>query len=346
MTIVAAFLFCMCFCLVVSCEGCSLDERETFLKFKGDLEDPSSFLSSWVGQKDCCTWFGVVCDKFTDHVTELHLGWPSSWHDSMFSDLARNSINRAIPTNFGALAQLHYVDISQNSLHGVVYPDIHFANLKKLACFYASGNHMVLKVKPDWDPSKLLQVLDLESCFDCLEGCVANLSSLATPNNDTSDISWPFGGLGKSYLDTQILVRKGQLLDCSTILNNVVRPNRDAISRINGSINEPAIQINPFKPRKSHILQLLELVVHNLGGKIPSRTQLLSFDSFSFTGNQQLCRPPLNADCSNDSSRVLGLMDGEGNDEEHELHWFSGSIALDFVGGFCSVVALFAFNRP
>ncbi|CAI0433235.1 unnamed protein product [Linum tenue] len=285
MTIVAAFLFCMCFCLVVSCEGCSLDERETFLKFKGDLEDPSSFLSSWVGQKDCCTWFGVVCDKFTDHVTELHLGWPSSWHDSMFSGKLNPSLLQ--------LKNCCIVANCQNSLHGVVYPDIHFANLKKLACFYASGNHMVLKVKPDWDPSKLLQVLDLESCFDCLEG-----------------------------------------------------PNRDAISRINGSINEPAIQINPFKPRKSHILQLLELVVHNLGGKIPSRTQLLSFDSFSFTGNQQLCRPPLNADCSNDSSRVLGLMDGEGNDEEHELHWFSGSIALDFVGGFCSVVALFAFNRP
>ncbi|CAI0433236.1 unnamed protein product [Linum tenue] len=212
MTIVAAFLFCMCFCLVVSCEGCSLDERETFLKFKGDLEDPSSFLSSWVGQKDCCTWFGVVCDKFTDHVTELHLGWPSSWHDSMFSGKLNPSLLQ--------LKNCCIVANCQNSLHGVVYPDIHFANLKKLACFYASGNHMVLKVKPDWDPSKLLQVLDLES--------------------------WP----------------------------------------------------------------------------------------------------PLNADCSNDSSRVLGLMDGEGNDEEHELHWFSGSIALDFVGGFCSVVALFAFNRP
>ncbi|CAL1401945.1 unnamed protein product [Linum trigynum] len=82
-----------------------------------------------------------------------------------YVDLARNSINRAIPTNFGALAQLHNVDISENSLHGVVYPEIHFANLGKLACFYASGNHMVLKAKPDWVPSKLLQVLDVESWY-------------------------------------------------------------------------------------------------------------------------------------------------------------------------------------
>ncbi|CAI0441201.1 unnamed protein product [Linum tenue] len=307
-------LGCLCFGHVTSSEGCGQDERDALLKFKADLEDPSSSLSSWVVQRDCCLWSGVVCDNVTSHVTELHLGWESSWDGSVFSgklnsqllqlkylsyldlsnnhfqgipipsflgsmsslnhlyldgagfggviphqlgnltnlqqlglqaargyvlygdslrwlselleiiaecasdtlqvlllsscqlsgqltdrigvfkslnrlslgnnsisgslpmsfgemtslyhvNLARNKISGTIPTSFGALAQLEYLDISQNKLQGVIYSEIHFANLRRLACFIVSGNKVVLKAKPDWVPSKLLERLDLESCY-------------------------------------------------------------------------------------------------------------------------------------------------------------------------------------
>ena len=43
--------------------------------------DPSNRLSSWTDigddDSDCCIWYGVICDFFTGHVTELHLGLPS-----------------------------------------------------------------------------------------------------------------------------------------------------------------------------------------------------------------------------------------------------------------------------
>ncbi|CAI0441618.1 unnamed protein product, partial [Linum tenue] len=633
-----ALLVCLAWMFFVhgtSCEGCGQDEREALFKLKADLEDPSSFLSSWVGQRDCCTWSRVVCDNFTGHVTELHLGWPSLRDDSVFTgemtsldyvNLARNNISGTIPTSFGALAQLSYMDISQNSLHGVVYPEIHFANMRKLTCFYASGNKMVLKAKPDWVPSMVLEELDLESwyvgpgfpnwlqylqhlksldlsnsgisepipgwfwsissqyyylnfshnqipgrlphvvpivitisyfdfSFNCLEGpvpaissnltfldlsnnllsgnlfkflcfnpsemrateflslygnnltgeipdcwktwpslssirlggnklsgkipkslgyvsslkslrlqdnrlsgeipqslencsrlvivdlsdnglegkipkwmgqslsrlsilslrknkfhgsipkeicdlqslqildlslnslsgalpeCVANLSAMATPNNNTLGVIAVYGVQGQSLLDTQILVTKGQLLDYSTILNYVRSfdlswndlsgqiPNEifslAALKYLNlshnsfsGAIPEDLtamlslesmdLSMNllsrsiPSSLGSLTFLNHLNLSYNNLSGKIPSSTQLQSFDSWSFIGNQELCGPPLNVDCSYDS-RLHSLIDGEEIDEEHALYWFFSSVVLGFVGGFWGVVATFAF---
>ncbi|XP_048232528.1 receptor-like protein EIX2 isoform X2 [Ricinus communis] len=56
-----------------SMSGCSPSEREALLKFKHELKDPSKRLTTWVGDGDCCSWSGVICDNLTGHVLELHL---------------------------------------------------------------------------------------------------------------------------------------------------------------------------------------------------------------------------------------------------------------------------------
>ncbi|KAI5336902.1 hypothetical protein L3X38_016171 [Prunus dulcis] len=53
---------------------CKQNERQALLMFEQDLKDPSNRLLSWVCEGDCCNWTGVVCDNFTGHVRELHLG--------------------------------------------------------------------------------------------------------------------------------------------------------------------------------------------------------------------------------------------------------------------------------
>ncbi|CAL1357831.1 unnamed protein product [Linum trigynum] len=96
--------------------GCSADEREALLKFKADLEDPSSWLTSWVGQEDCCTWSHVVCDNYTGHVTELHLGLPqpSNWSNSVLSGKLNPSLLE--------LKYLGYLDLSNSDFHGIQVP--------------------------------------------------------------------------------------------------------------------------------------------------------------------------------------------------------------------------------
>ncbi|KAL5802532.1 hypothetical protein ACOSQ4_030837 [Xanthoceras sorbifolium] len=57
---------------------CSASGRRALLRFKQDIDDPSSRLSSWTtADGDCCSWVGVVCDNFTGHVLELRLRNPS-----------------------------------------------------------------------------------------------------------------------------------------------------------------------------------------------------------------------------------------------------------------------------
>jgi len=57
---------------------CFGSERETLLKLKDDLNDPSNRLSSWNAtvNPNCCHWTGVVCNNITSHVTEIHLSTP------------------------------------------------------------------------------------------------------------------------------------------------------------------------------------------------------------------------------------------------------------------------------
>ncbi|KAK2639620.1 hypothetical protein Ddye_027415, partial [Dipteronia dyeriana] len=53
---------------------CIESEKQSLLRFKEDLTDPSNRLASWNDDGDCCTWAGVVCSNVTGHVLELHLG--------------------------------------------------------------------------------------------------------------------------------------------------------------------------------------------------------------------------------------------------------------------------------
>jgi len=63
---------------VFAARQCALEVRETLLKFKHYLKDPSNKLSSWNAtiNSNCCHWLGVVCNNITSHVTELHLYTP------------------------------------------------------------------------------------------------------------------------------------------------------------------------------------------------------------------------------------------------------------------------------
>ncbi|KAL7164647.1 hypothetical protein ACSBR2_040528 [Camellia fascicularis] len=133
------------FCNGNSTVSCIAKERQALLRFKDDLTDPSSWLSSWSSNDDCCSWDGVVCDNFSGHVRELHLqGTCTGYADLMCNDripklggklnpsllnlkhlnylnLSYNDFGwMKIPNFIGSLRSLRYLDLSDANFSGVI----------------------------------------------------------------------------------------------------------------------------------------------------------------------------------------------------------------------------------
>lgn len=169
MSVVVAFLFLKLFAIATlnisvcngsSYVGCVESEREALLSFKQDLEDPSNRLSTWIGDGDCCKWAGVICDNFTGHVLELHLGNP--WEDDHGQQTKESSylvgkINPAlldfehliclnlsyndfkgiqIPRFLGSMGNLRFLDLSGAGFVGMIpnqignLSNLHYLNLR------------------------------------------------------------------------------------------------------------------------------------------------------------------------------------------------------------------------
>ncbi|KAK7270853.1 hypothetical protein RJT34_26337 [Clitoria ternatea] len=106
---------------------CIPSERETLLKFKHSLKDPSNTLSSWnaTAHANCCEWLGVVCNTVTAHVEQLHL---NASHDSTFNTYElyeayeRSRFRGHINPCLVDLKHLHYLDLSGNDFEGTPIP--------------------------------------------------------------------------------------------------------------------------------------------------------------------------------------------------------------------------------
>ncbi|CAI0453640.1 unnamed protein product [Linum tenue] len=205
-------------------------------------------------------------------------------------DLSRNKINGRFPTSFGALAGLSYVDISQNAMHGVVLPEIHFANLTKLAYFFASGNHMVFKAKPDWVPSRLIQMLNLESWYvgpgfpHWLNG-LQYLSSLDLSNTGISEPipDWFWSMSSRFYyLNFSSNCLEGPLPTVSS--------NLTFLDLSNNLLSGNLVKFLCFNPAETRTTQYLNLQGNLFSGEIPDcwknwqSLEALKLSSNKFTG--------------------------------------------------------------
>ncbi|PON55576.1 Leucine-rich repeat domain containing protein [Parasponia andersonii] len=127
---------------------CIEGEKKALLSFKQDLIDPSNKLSSWVAEKDCCEWAGIVCDSITGHVMELHLG--STTQDPLSSLSGKISpsllgikhlsylnlsnscfVGIQVPSFLGSLVSLRYLELTEAGFSGLIPPQL--GNLSNLA---------------------------------------------------------------------------------------------------------------------------------------------------------------------------------------------------------------------
>ncbi|KHN31501.1 LRR receptor-like serine/threonine-protein kinase GSO1 [Glycine soja] len=106
---------------------CIPSERETLLKFKNNLNDPSNRLWSWNhNHTNCCHWYGVLCHNVTSHLLQLHLNTTFSAFEFdydyhyRFDEEAyrRRSFGGEISPCLADLKHLNYLDLSGNYFLG------------------------------------------------------------------------------------------------------------------------------------------------------------------------------------------------------------------------------------
>lgn len=174
----------LCLVYFICCDSdsrCLESEVKALLEFKKTLIDESNCLESWVGN-DCCKWDGVYCKYNTSNVFSLSLNnLPCSVENPAavlggeinpcLSNLthldtlvlSNNKFNGSLPTSIGQLEMLSWLDVSNNSLTGVV-SELHFAKLSNLTFLNMESKMLVWNVSSKWVPPFQLDYINLGSC--------------------------------------------------------------------------------------------------------------------------------------------------------------------------------------
>ncbi|XP_022141106.1 receptor like protein 30-like [Momordica charantia] len=175
---------------------CNESERDTLLRFKEGLEDPSNRLSSWVLEVDCCEWEGVTCDNLTGHVKELKLANPQ---DDAGNFKLRGKISDSIlslndPSSFGQNLYSESLRWLQR-LRSLSSLDLSYADLSKVSNWLLEINKLPSLVELRLSRCKLnhitplshvnfssLSVLDISSNYfnGFIPNWISNLGSLVS----------------------------------------------------------------------------------------------------------------------------------------------------------------------
>ncbi|XP_078152854.1 receptor-like protein EIX2 [Carex rostrata] len=131
---------------------CIEHERDALLEFKAGVNDKSSRLVSWRGEK-CCNWVGIRCNNRTSRVVKLNLRntnvEPWKYHpgltgkispsllflsDLKHLDLSFNNFSgNKFPEFISAFRNLKYLNLSNTGLSGMIHPEL--GNLSKSLYF-------------------------------------------------------------------------------------------------------------------------------------------------------------------------------------------------------------------
>ncbi|KAJ9176065.1 hypothetical protein P3X46_011415 [Hevea brasiliensis] len=146
--------------------GCIEIEIKALLEFKQGLEDPSGRLSSWVGE-NCCQWDGVGCSRQKGNVIQIDLrnSYNLTYPEYvMFGSEAeayeRSSLSGKISPSLLNLKYLSYLDLSKNNFQGIQIPSF-FGSLRELKYLNLSHASFAGMIPPHLGNLSNLQYLDL-----------------------------------------------------------------------------------------------------------------------------------------------------------------------------------------
>ncbi|KAL3575803.1 hypothetical protein D5086_023904 [Populus alba] len=279
-------------------------------------------------------------------------------------DLENNSISGQIPLSLENCTNWEFLHLAENHVAGNI-PSWIGGSLSKMKVIILRSNNFNGSVPEEICRLASLQILDL--AHNKLSGniprCINNFSVMTTMSEHSSNgISYSISMGG--FYENAVLVMKRKIVKYGTILN-IVRSMDLSSNNLPGEIPEEVTSLIilqslnlshnhfhriipenigeiPSSTSRLTFLNYLNLSYKNLKGKIPSSTQLQSFDASSFLGNA-LWGAPLEENCTvvNETYAKEGG-EGQGN---KELNGVYVSMELGFVVSFLLTFGFLVIKR-
>ncbi|PRQ57766.1 putative leucine-rich repeat-containing, plant-type, leucine-rich repeat domain, L [Rosa chinensis] len=351
---------------------CIKDQQLSLLQFKKSLVfvslHPSTKLISWNASTDCCSWVGVTCsrngrvlglDISSEHVSAgidnssslFHLHYLQSLN---LADNLLGSDSQSIPSAIGKLANLRYLDLSDNRYPGKI--PIEISRLTRLVVLALSDNvqlgspNLRMLVQNFTELRELyldsvqiseqgsewcqaissslpnLKVLSLSSCnlSGPLLESLAKLQSLSVIRLNWNNISAPVPGFFANFSNLTVLSLPGCELH-GTFPKEIFQ--LPSLQSIDLSFNDQLDGSLPEFPRNGS-LQYLDLSWTNFSGLLPNsigNLKMLStiyIQECYFTG-------PMPKSMTN-LTRLVSLS-MSGNKLEGSIPSFSGAKNVNFI---------------
>ncbi|RZB61730.1 Receptor-like protein EIX2, partial [Glycine soja] len=278
-------------------------------------------------------------DMGNNQLSDTIPDWMWEMQYLMVLRLRSNNFNGSITQKMCQLSSLLVLDLGNNSLSGSIPnclddmktmagEDDFFANPSSYS--YGSDfsyNHyketLVLVPKKDEleyrDNLILVRMIDLSS----------NKLSGAIPSEISKLSALRFLNLSRNHLSGEIPndMGKMKLLESLDLSQN----------NISGQIPQSLSDLS--------FLSFLNLSYHNLSGRIPTSTQLQSFEELSYTGNPELCGPPVTKNCTNKEWLRESASVGHGDGNFFGTSEFYIGMGVGFAAGFWGFCSVVFFNR-
>ncbi|XP_065863473.1 receptor-like protein EIX2 [Euphorbia lathyris] len=307
----------------------------------------------------------------------------------MYLHLRDNSLSGELPLSLGNCELLITLDLGENKLTGQIptWLGVRFAYYMSILSL--RGNNFHGHIPEEICHLGSLQILDLahNNLTGIIPSCIKNFKFMATTDSQVPEFFYYIGD-GHIQWDESILLLKGKIVEYDKILKYVKIMDLSS-NHLSGEIPEEITQLialqslnlsnnilsgkvpenigvmrnlealdvswNDLNGRIPEsmtgltFLSMLNLSYNNLSGKIPLGTQLQSFPSSSFVGNEGLWGAPLteNSTAPNGENGKENEKEKEGDDEEEdEVDWgLYVSLAAGFIVGFWSILCSLVLNR-
>ncbi|WVZ14957.1 hypothetical protein V8G54_012523 [Vigna mungo] len=230
-------------------------------------------------------------------------------------DLANNSLSGSIPNCLDQMKTMAGEDdFFANPLSYSYGSDFSYNNYKESLELVPKGDELEYK-----DNLILVRMIDLSS----------NKLSGAIPPEISKLSALRFLNLSRNLLSGEIPKDMGKM--------KLLESLDLSLNYISGEIPQSLSDLS--------FLSFLNLSYNNLSGRIPTGTQLQSFETRSYTGNPELCGPPITNNCTSKKGISENASVKHANGNFFGTSEFYIGMGVGFAAGFWGVCSVIFFNR-